>query len=77
MTDEPQTAQALDNPGTRVPPPIFLIAVMFASTFAASWSGLAFLLAFGLLLGGLRAQSGSIWPGFLATVLVFVSLAVS
>ncbi len=30
MTDEPQTSQALDNPGTRVPPPILLIVVMLA-----------------------------------------------
>ena len=28
MTNEGHTAQALDNPGTRVPPPILLIAVM-------------------------------------------------
>ncbi len=30
MTDEQQTGQVLDNPGTRVPPPILLIAVIFA-----------------------------------------------
>ena len=30
MTDEQQTGQALDNPGTKVPPPILLIGVILA-----------------------------------------------
>ncbi len=30
MADEPQTSQALDNPGTRLPPPILLIVVVLA-----------------------------------------------
>ena len=50
------------------------IAVVFASTFAASWPGLVFLVMLGLVLATLRSRFGSIWPGFLATVPVLVSL---
>lgn len=52
------------------------VALLFASTFAASWAGWVYLMVVGLVLGALRTGSGSIWPGFGVTVLVFVSIAV-
>ena len=51
------------------------IAVIFAGTFAASWAGFAVLLVLGLVLGTLRTRFESIWPGFVATALVLLSLA--
>jgi len=53
------------------------VALVFASTFAASWAGLAFLLMFGLVLGMLRARFSTIWPGFIATVALFMGLIAS
>ena len=50
------------------------IALVFASTFFASWTSLVFLLMFGLVLGAMRLRFDSIWPGFVATVLVFMGL---
>ena len=50
------------------------VALVFASTLAGSWAGLAFLLLFGLVLGMLRTRFSSIWPGFIATVAVFMGL---
>ena len=39
MTNEQQTAQAPDNPGTRMPPPILLLAVMSAGyCFQQLWA---------------------------------------
>jgi hypothetical protein len=53
------------------------VALVFASTLAASWAGLAFLLMFGLVLGALRTRFSSIWPGFIATIAVFMGLITS
>lgn len=52
------------------------IGLMFASTFAASWRGFAFLLVFGLAAGVMRMRFGAIWPGFISAAIVATALAI-